>query len=165
MYWCSKRGVEWFLCGPKMANCKSGGAKRMQWHAICIDWRIGHVSHHLKSFLGAIESTVLCAVVCIAWDFDAQIKETLSYNRGFDSLSILGRCNQLLTWNKSMKQIAFLIISSPPSLQILRKIQATFSGQNNFFSLFSISLPYADVLWLLFSNKHLDNFDWCVVKW
>ena len=30
-YYYTKVGVEWFLCRPKMANCKSGGPKMMQW--------------------------------------------------------------------------------------------------------------------------------------
>ena len=30
-YWCTRLGVERFLCGPKMAKCKSGGPKGMQW--------------------------------------------------------------------------------------------------------------------------------------
>ena len=30
-YWYTRLGIEWFLCGPVMANCKSGGPKRMQW--------------------------------------------------------------------------------------------------------------------------------------
>ena len=28
--WCTRLGVERFLCGPKMANYKSDGLKRMQ---------------------------------------------------------------------------------------------------------------------------------------
>ena len=38
-----------------------------------------HVSHHLGSLLGAIELTVLCAIVCKVGYFDAQIRETLLY--------------------------------------------------------------------------------------
>ena len=40
---------------------------------------IGVVSHHLRSLLDAIESTVLCESVCRVGYFDAQIKETLLY--------------------------------------------------------------------------------------
>ena len=28
-YWCTGLGVEWFLCGTKMTNYKSGGSKRI----------------------------------------------------------------------------------------------------------------------------------------
>ena len=37
------------------------------------------VSHHLRSLLGAIELTVLCAFVCKVEYFDVQIRETLLY--------------------------------------------------------------------------------------
>ena len=30
-YWCTRPGVEWFLCEPTMADCKSGGPTRMYW--------------------------------------------------------------------------------------------------------------------------------------
>ena len=40
---------------------------------------IGVVSQHLRSFLGAIELTVLCAFVSQVNYFDAQIRETLLY--------------------------------------------------------------------------------------
>ena len=43
-----------------------------------IGW-IGHVSHHLRSLLGVIELTILCAFVCKVGCFDAQIRETLLY--------------------------------------------------------------------------------------
>ena len=39
--------------------------------------KIGHVSHHLGSLLGAIELTVLCTLVCIVGYLDVQIKQTL----------------------------------------------------------------------------------------
>ena len=41
--------------------------------------QIGVVSHHLRSLLGAIELTILCAFVCRVGYFDAQIRETLLY--------------------------------------------------------------------------------------
>jgi hypothetical protein len=41
--------------------------------------RISVVSHHLRSFLGAIELTTLCAFVCGVQYFDAQTRETLLY--------------------------------------------------------------------------------------
>ena len=44
----------------------------MQWLG-----RMVVVSHHLQSFLGAIELTVLWAFVCKVGCFDAQIRETL----------------------------------------------------------------------------------------
>ena len=37
--------------------------------------QIGHVSHHLGSFLGDIESIILCAYTCKVGYFDAQIRE------------------------------------------------------------------------------------------
>ena len=37
-YWCTRLGVERFLCGPKMAKCKSGGRKGMQWWTGRSDW-------------------------------------------------------------------------------------------------------------------------------
>jgi hypothetical protein len=61
--------VEWLLCGPKMANCKSGGMKK----DTMIGW-IEHVLHHLSSLLGAIDFTVLCAFIFRVWYFDAQIR-------------------------------------------------------------------------------------------
>jgi hypothetical protein len=48
-----------------------------RWDAV--SGRIGVVSHHLRSLLGAIELTVLCAFVCIVGYFDAQSSETLLY--------------------------------------------------------------------------------------
>ena len=30
-YWCTRLGVEWLLCGPKMAEYKSGGPKGVLW--------------------------------------------------------------------------------------------------------------------------------------
>ena len=39
--------------------------------------RIGVVSHHLQSLLGAIELTVSSAFICIVGYFDAHIRETL----------------------------------------------------------------------------------------
>ena len=36
--WCTRLGVEWFLCGPQMTNYKSVGPKRMQWYVGCNDW-------------------------------------------------------------------------------------------------------------------------------
>ena len=41
---------------------------------------IGVVSHHLRSFFGAIELAVLCAFLCKVGYFDAQIRKTLLYN-------------------------------------------------------------------------------------
>ena len=38
---CTRLGVEWFLCGPKVANCKSISPRRMQWHAGCNYWPDG----------------------------------------------------------------------------------------------------------------------------
>ena len=49
-------------------------------------------------------------------------------SRGFDLLASLDKCNQVLTWNKMLKQLAFLIISTTPSMQILHKFQATLYG-------------------------------------
>jgi len=46
---------------------------------IVID-QIGVVSHHLRSLLGVIELTILCAFK-VAY-FDAQINETLVYKHG-----------------------------------------------------------------------------------
>jgi hypothetical protein len=52
---------------------------------ICSDWshavvgRIGLVSHHLGSLLGAIELVVLCAFRRGVGYFDAPIRETLLY--------------------------------------------------------------------------------------
>ena len=43
-----------------------------------IGW-LGHLLHHLRSLLGAIEVTVLCAFVCRVRCYDAQIRETLLY--------------------------------------------------------------------------------------
>ena len=40
---------------------------------------IGVISYHLRSLLGAIELTVLCAFVWWVGEFDAQIRETLLY--------------------------------------------------------------------------------------
>ena len=44
--------------------------------------RIGVVSHHLRSLMGVIELTVLCAFVCKVRYFNAQIRETLLYKEG-----------------------------------------------------------------------------------
>ena len=47
--------------------------------------RMGHVSHQLGSLLGAL--------VCRVGYFDTQIRETLPYNREFDLLASLEKCN------------------------------------------------------------------------
>ena len=62
-YWCIKLGVEWLLCGPKMANYKSGSPKwcNARWDVV-FGW-IGVVSHHLRLLLGPIELTILCPFV------------------------------------------------------------------------------------------------------
>ena len=44
--------------------------------------RIGHVSHHLESHLGVIESTILYAFVCRVGYFNVRIRETLLYKEG-----------------------------------------------------------------------------------
>ena len=41
--------------------------------------RIGYISHHLGSLLGAIELIVLCAFICKVGYFDAQIKDNPLY--------------------------------------------------------------------------------------
>ena len=41
--------------------------------------RIGVVSHHLRSLLGAIGLIVLCAFVCRVEYFDARIRESILY--------------------------------------------------------------------------------------
>jgi hypothetical protein len=62
------------LRGSKLVKCKSGGLERKG----CSDrqdamvGRIGPVSHHLGSLLGAIELTVSCAFVCRVGYLDAQ---------------------------------------------------------------------------------------------
>ena len=53
--------------------------------------RIGVVSHHLQSLLGAIKLTILRVFVCRVEYFDIQIRDTPS--RGFDILASLKKCN------------------------------------------------------------------------
>jgi len=55
--------------------------------------QMGQVSHQLGSLLGAIEFLVLRALVCRVGYFDTQIRETLPYNREFDLLASLEKCN------------------------------------------------------------------------
>ena len=59
-------------------------------------------------------STVVSGTTCAPPCLPAHFYFT---NRGFDLLASLKKCNQLYTWNKNTKQIAFLIISSTPSLK------------------------------------------------
>jgi hypothetical protein len=70
---CTKLGVDWFLCGPEMIDCKSGGLKG------CNDWQDRCCFTPIAITFGAIELTVLCAFVCKVGYFDAQIRETLLY--------------------------------------------------------------------------------------
>ena len=105
-----------------------------------IGW-IGHISHHLRSILSAIELTVLCVFVSVVEYFDDQIRETLLYKYWFKLLASLGKCNYLFTRNKMMKQLAFFIISSTPSLRNIAQISNQFFGQLNLLKMFSIFLP------------------------
>ena len=55
--------------------------------------------------------------------------ESIYYTiRGFDLLEswgkYLGKYNQVITWNKSMEQLAFLVISSTPSLKNIAQISS-----------------------------------------
>ena len=103
--------------------------------------QIGVVSHHLRSIVNAIELNVLCAFVCIVEYFDAHIIDIMVYNRRFDLLASLTKCNQLFKGNQITNEFAFIIISSAPSLKNIAQIKATISGQINSYSSFFVFLP------------------------
>jgi hypothetical protein len=103
--------------------------------------RIGVVSHHLRSLVDAIELNVLCAFVCVVECFDAHIIDIMVYNRRFDLLASLTKCNQLFKGNQITNEFAFIIISSAPSLKNVAQIKAIVFGQINLFSSFFIFLP------------------------
>jgi hypothetical protein len=46
----------------------------------------------------------------------------------------LGKCHQSFTWYEITNQLAFLIISSTPSLEYNTQFQTTLSSQNKLFS-------------------------------
>jgi hypothetical protein len=129
---CTRQAVERFLCGPKLANCKSGGQKG------CRDWSYRSI---ITPLLGVIELTFLCAFICKMGYFDAQIRETILYKEGFDLLTSFEKCNWLFTRNKITKQHASLIISSIPSLKNIAQIPSHSSSQINLFSSFYLFLP------------------------
>jgi len=62
-------------------------------------------------------------------------------NRGFDLLASLEKCNELFTRYKITKQLAFLIVSSIPSLKNIAQISSLlFFWLNQFiFTVFHIS--------------------------
>ena len=64
-------------------------------------------------------------------------------NTGFDLLASLGEFNYLFAGHKTTKQLAFLMISSTPSLKNIAQIQVIIFSQINLISLFSVYLPYA----------------------
>ena len=48
-----------------------------RWDAVI--GQIGVVSYHLRSLLGVVKLTILCAFLCKVGYFDAQLRETLLY--------------------------------------------------------------------------------------
>ena len=62
--------------GPKWLIIKVVASNECNYNPnAMINW-ISHVSHHLRSLLGGIELTILCAFVFKVRHFDAQIRET-----------------------------------------------------------------------------------------
>jgi hypothetical protein len=87
-------------------------------------------------FLGAMNLTVICAFDCRVGYFNPQIRESIVRVEGLTYLPLWQNITNYSAWNKIMKQLAFLIISSTPSWNILHKLQVTLSGGANSFSLF-----------------------------
>ena len=78
----------------------------------------GVVSHHLRSLLVPL-SYLFCVHLYAKYDVLMLKLRRLYYTtlRRFELLASLEECNQLFTWTKIMKQLAFLIICSTPSLK------------------------------------------------
>ena len=115
----------------------------------CIDWPyIGVVSHHLRSLSGVIQLTGLRVFVRGVEHFDVQIKERhYCTSRRFDLLSSFEKhVTNHSKGIKPTKQLAFLLISSSPSLKIIaHKFQATRSHRiTTLFSRVIVRLPYGD---------------------
>ena len=80
--------------------------------------RIGVVSHHLRSLLGAIRFNRF-ACLCMRGRIFLMFRLGRLYctSRVFDLLASSKKCNQLFTRNKITKQRAFHIVSFSPSLK------------------------------------------------
>ena len=130
-YECTRLGVEWFFCGSKMKWWPEKHTTRGQMHWMF--W-IGHVSHHLRSHLDAVEFTILYAFACRVEYLNAQMRQTLQYKPMVRLTCLFEKnYNEPFTRSKITKQLAFLINSSTPSLpKTLHNLQATLSAQINF---------------------------------
>ena len=98
--------------------------------------QIGHISHPLRSFLGAIELNILRAFIRMQKMIVLLLKLGRLYctNMEFNLLATLEKCNQLSTRNKIIEQLAnFLIISSIYLYKIFYKFQGSLSSQINLF--------------------------------
>jgi hypothetical protein len=93
-------------------------------------------------FWVALSLTVSCASVGIVGYFDPQSGSVYCISRGFTLLASSGNCTWLCLWNKITKQLAFLNISSTPSLKKLHKSWATLSIWIDLFIFFFVYLPY-----------------------
>ena len=116
LYWCSRLEVEWFMYEPKMANCKSGGANKMQCQVGCNDWWDKCYFPTLAITFGCLPNNLLWA---FEGYFDAWIRETILYKLGvfiisdrcscshpcIPLLSILNKLGLWLPWPQTTKII------------------------------------------------------------
>ena len=66
-------------------------------------------------------------------------------NKGFDLLTSLGKCNILFIKNNFIIQLAFLVISSTPSLKNIAQLSNHSFRRINFFSHVYVNLPYGPI--------------------